>query len=239
MVVRLTATRLATAMALLLLAAPLAGGQQARKTPRIGVLMGALSEGTPSVKAFRQELREFGYVEDQNIAVEWRWARGDTTRLPDLAKDLVQLKVDLIVANSVAPIQAAQRATSTIPIVMVYPPDPVAMGFVASLARPGGNITGLTVMFPKLPGKRLQLLKEAIPNLSRVAVLSDPGQPGSRERVKEAEVAAPALGLRLQIVSRPSRRAADEVRAGGQPQDCQGAQPLTPAVTPTTGGSGD
>jgi len=194
-------TWFATAVALLLLTAPTAAEPQpAGKIPRIGVLMGALAEGSPGVEAFRQGLREFGYVEGQNIAIEWRWAHGDTTRLPNLVKDLVQLKVDLIVANSVAPIQAAQRATNTIPIVMVYPADPVAMGFVASLARPGGNITGLTVMFPKLPGKRLQLLKEAVPNISRVAVLSDPGQPGSRERVKEAEVAAPALGLRLQIV---------------------------------------
>jgi putative ABC transport system substrate-binding protein len=201
MVVRPAITSLTTVVAVLLVAAPLAAeAQQARKTPRIGFLIGAVAEGAPGPEAFRQGLGEFGYVEGQNIAIEWRWARGDVTRLPDLAQELVRLKVDLIVANSVLPIQAAQRATRTIPIVMVYPPDAVALGFVASLARPGGNITGLTSQAAELHGKRLQLLKEAVPNLSRVAVLLDPGHPGVRQGVKDAEVAALALGLRLQLV---------------------------------------
>jgi putative ABC transport system substrate-binding protein len=199
MVMRPTITRLTTVLVVLLLAAPVAA-QQARKTPRIGFLVGAVTEGAPGPEAFRQGLREFGYVEGQNIAIEWRWARGDATRLPDFAQELVRLKVDLIVANSPLPIQAAQRATRTIPIVMVYPADAVALGFVASLARPGGNITGLTQQAAELVGKRLQLLKEAVPNLSRVAVLLDPGHPAVRQRVKAAEAIAPALGLRLQFV---------------------------------------
>jgi len=112
----------------------------------------------------------------------------------------VRLKVDLIVANSNAPIRAAQRETKAIPIVMVYPGDPVALGFVASLGRPGGNITGLTAQSPELDGKRLQLLKEAVPNLSRVAILWDSNQPGGRQRIKDMEPAAPALEMRLQFV---------------------------------------
>lgn len=198
---RITVTRLATAMVVLLLAVtPHATAQEARKIPRIGVLMGALTEGSPGIEALRQALRELGYVEGQNVAIEWRWARGDVARLPDLAQELVRLKVDLIVANSNAPIGAAQRATREIPIVMVYPSDPVALGFVASLARPEGNLTGLTVQTPELESKRLQLLKEALPRLSRVAGLWDPAFPGARQRITDAEVTAAALGLRLQFV---------------------------------------
>lgn len=189
-------------LALLLVISPYAGrAQQVRSnTPRIGVLMGALPEGGPHAEALREGLRENGYIEGQNIAVEWRWARGDVTRLPVLAEELVRLKVDVIVANSNAPIRAAQKATGTIPIVMVYSLNPIAVGFAASLARPGGNITGLTLEFPELHGKRLQLLKEMVPNLSRVAVLWDPSLPGGEQRLKDAEAAAPALGLRLQRV---------------------------------------
>lgn len=194
-------TRLNVAVAVLLIATPLAvTAQQVRSAPRIGFLVGAVAEGAPGPEAFRQGLRNFGYVEGQNIVIEWRWARGDAARLPDLAQDLVRLKVDLIVANSAAPIQAAHRATKTIPIVMVYPPDPVALGLVASLARPGGNVTGLTSQTAELDGKRLQLLQEMVPNLSGVAFLSDPGLPGVRQRVKDAETAAAALGLRFQFL---------------------------------------
>lgn len=192
---------------LLVVSAHAAQAQQPRNIPRIGVLMGALPEGGPHAEAFREGLRENGYIEGQNIAVEWRWARGDLTRLPVFAEELVRLKVDLIVANSNAPIRAAQKATRTIPIVMVYSLNPVAVGFAGSLARPGGNITGLTLEFPELVAKRLQLLKEIVPKLSRVAVLWDPGLPGGEQRVKDAEAAAPALGLRLQPV---------EVRSPGE-----------------------
>lgn len=198
-------TSLTAFLAALLVATSLASeAQPVGKIPRIGFLVGAVAEGEPGPAAFRQGLREYGYVEGQNIIIEWRWARGDLTRLPDLAQELVRLKVDLIVANSVAPIRAAQRATMTIPIVMVYPSDPVALGFVASLARPGGNITGLTQVAPELAGKRLQLVKELIPNLSRLAVLLDLRHPGIRERVKSVEAAAPAFGLRLQFVETQS-----------------------------------
>ncbi|MGH8570129.1 MAG: ABC transporter substrate-binding protein, partial [Gammaproteobacteria bacterium] len=152
-------------LALLLVVSPhVAQAQQARTIPRIGVLMGALPEGGPHAEAFREGLRENGYVEGQNIAIEWRWARGDLTRLPLFAEELVRLKVDLIVANSNAPIRAAQKATGTIPIVMVYSLNPLAVGFASSLARPGGNITGLTLEFAELHGKRLQLLKEMVPH---------------------------------------------------------------------------
>ena len=184
-----------------LLAAPLlARAQRASMIPRIGVLTGAVAEKAPNAETFRQRLRELGYEEGRNIAIEWRWAGGDVSRIPGIAQELVKLGVDLIVANSNAPIRAAQRATKTIPIVMVYPGDPVALGFVASLGRPGGNITGLTSQSPELDGKRLQLLKEAVPNLSRVAILWDSNQPGGQQRIKDMEPAAPALGLRLQFV---------------------------------------
>lgn len=198
-------------VAVLLIATSLAAqAQPAGKIPRIGVLVGAVAEGEPVIEAFRQGLREFGHVEGQNITIEWRWARGDVTRLPELAEELVRLKVDLIVANSVAPIRAAQRATSTIPIIMVYPADPVALGFVASLARPGGNITGLTQAATDLVAKRLQILKEAVPNLSRVAFLVDPDQPGVRQRVKDAEAAAPKLGLRVELLEARNVREIDK-----------------------------
>lgn len=188
-----------------LLAAPLlARAQRARRIPRIGVLTGAVAEKAPNAETFRQRLRELGYEEGRNIAIEWRWAGGDVSRMPGLAQELVKLEVDLIVANSNGPIRAAQRATKTIPIVMVYPGDPIALGFVASLGRPGGNITGLTSQSPELDGKRLQLLKEAVPNLSRVAILWDSNQPGGQQRIKDMELAAPALGLRLQFVEAKS-----------------------------------
>jgi len=172
--------------------------QQVRKIPRIGVLTGAVAENAPNAEAFRQRLRELGYVEGRNIAIEWRWAGGDLSRLPGLVQELVNLEVDLIVANSNAPIRAAQRATKTIPIVMVYPGDAVALG------RPGGNITGLTAQAPDLDGKRLQLLKEVVPGLSRVAVLWDSNQPGGQQRIKDMEPAALTLGLQPQFVEAKS-----------------------------------
>jgi putative ABC transport system substrate-binding protein len=138
-------------------------------------------------------------VEGQNIAIEWRWARGKLERFPDLAAELVQLKVDVIVAATVAGAQAAQRATRTIPIVMGFVSDPVANGLVASLARPGGNITGLAVPTPEIAGKRLQLLREVAPTVARIAVLSDPGQPGVSADLSGTEAAARASGIQLQV----------------------------------------
>jgi putative ABC transport system substrate-binding protein len=177
------------------LAAPLVTeAQQLVKVPRIGVL-----DASPGFEnAFIDGLRRFGYVEGNTITIEWRRAHARAERFPDLATELVRLGVDVIVAANNPAVAAAQKATKTIPIVMVLVTDPVRLGFVASLARPAGNITGLTIQAPELAGKRLQFLKEAVPNLTRVAVLWDPTEPGRRELVKETELAAPELGLHLQ-----------------------------------------
>jgi putative ABC transport system substrate-binding protein len=193
-----------------LLAAPLAAeAQQTRKIPRVGVLGGQSPTDSPAppILALRQGLRELGYVEGQNIAIEWRWAHGKLERFPDLAAELVKLKVDIIVAATVPGVQAAQKATRTIPIVMGFVSDPVAFGLVASLARPGGNTTGLGVPTPEISGKRLQLLRELVPTVGRVAVLSDPSQPGISVDLKGTEVAARALGVQLQVA---------EARSGGE-----------------------
>jgi len=180
-----------------LLAVPLAAeGQQTRKVPRIGVLGGQSPEISPPILVLREGLRELGYVEGQNIAIEWRWAQGKDERYPDLAAELVKLKVDIIVAPTTAGAQAAQRATKTIPIVMGFVSDPVALGLVANVARPGGNITGLGVPTPENAGKRLQLLREAVPTVARIAVLSDESQPAD---LRGTEAAAQALGVQLQV----------------------------------------
>jgi len=188
-----------------LLAAPIAAqAQQLPKVSRIGVL-----EANPLLgagDAFRDGLRQFGYVEGKNIAIEWRLAHARAERFPELAAELVRLKVDVIVATNNPAVAAAQKATKTIPIVMVIVTDPVRLGFVTSLARPSGNITGLTIQTPELAGKRLQLLKEAVPNLARVAVLWDSTEPGRRQLVKEAEVAAPTLGLQVQTLEARNSR---------------------------------
>ena len=185
-----------------LLAAPLAAEAQPReKLPRVGYL----SPGSPSeplrrrrFEAFRQGLRELGYVEGQNIVIEPRWAEGKYDRYPALAADLVRLKVDVIVPVGGAATQAVQQATRTIPIVMSVVIDPVGSGLVASLARPGGNVTGLTIMASDLVGKQLELLKEVVPKVSRVALLWNPANPGSAPQLRQAEAAARALGVRLQ-----------------------------------------
>jgi len=182
------------------LATPLGAGAQVGKVYRIGFLSPqSAADIAPHIDAFRQGLRELGDVEGQNIAIESRYADGRADRLPDLAAELVRLKVDLILAMNNPSIAAAQRETKTIPIVMVGATDPVGSGFVASLARPGGNITGLSSQFAETGGKRLQLLKEVIPNVSQIAVLWDPTEPGRREEVSIIEAAAPTLGVRLQL----------------------------------------
>src|SRR5262249_31970201 len=153
--------------------------QQPKKIPRIGYLM-VQSSSTRSVRIdpFRQGLRELGYVEGRNIVIEWRFAEEKLDRLSALAAERAGLKVDIIVTSGRIPTHAAKEATSTIPIVMTQDSDPVANGFVASLARPGGNITGLSTLAPELSGKRLELLKEIIPKLSRVAVFGTSTLPG-------------------------------------------------------------
>jgi len=149
-----------------------AAAQQPTKVPRIGYLTGATPDGqSHRIESFRQGLREFGYVEGKNIAIEYRYAELKPDRLPALAAELVRLKVDVIVTGGGPNTRAAKEATTTIPIVMAQDSDPVANGFVASLARPGGNITGLSNLAPELRGKQLELLKEIIPKLSRVAIL--------------------------------------------------------------------
>jgi putative ABC transport system substrate-binding protein len=141
-----------------------------------------------------------GYVEGQNIAIESRWAEGKDDRFPALAADLVRSKVDVIVAQSGAATQAAQQATRTIPIVMSVVIDPLGTGLVPSLARPGGNVTGLTIMASDLVGKQLELLKEVVPKVSRVALLWNPANPGSAPQLREAEASARVLGVRLQTL---------------------------------------
>ncbi len=176
-----------------------AEAQQPTKIPRIGFL-NATSPSTIAARlaAFRQGLRELGYVEGKNIVVEYRWAEGKIERLPDLATELVRLKVDVIVTASSTVTRVAKEATSTIPVVMANDNDPVGNGFVASLARPGGNITGLATLYPEISGKRLELLKEIIPKLSRVAVFGTSTQPGNAQLLREVELAAGAFGVKLQ-----------------------------------------
>ena len=207
--------RAVTVVVLVFLAAPLAvNAQPAGKVWRIGVLTGLASIESPRYAPFRAALREFGYVQGQNIVIEARSSGGRAERFPDLAAELVRLKVDVIVAGDNPAIAAAQGATRTIPIVMVLAMDPVATGFVGSLARPGGNITGLTVQATELQGKALQLLKEAVPAASRVAVLWDPTEPGRRVQATEAEVAARALGLQPRLLEVRSPAGLDNVFAG-------------------------
>ncbi len=185
-----------------LVSAPLAGeGQQAAQIPRIGFL----SPDSPSdprvlgrFRAFQQGLRELSYVEGQNIAIESRWAEGRWDRLPGLAAELVRLKVDVIVTYGPPAIQAVKQATRTIPIVMAGVIDPETTGFVASLARPGGNITGLSLMAPELVGKQLEILKEVVPKVSRVALLGNPTNAGTAPQLRNAQNAARALGIQLQ-----------------------------------------
>ena len=183
-------------LALGVLAAPLAAdAQPAGKVPRIGVLLTLYSPAEDSPQAFRQGLRSHGYIEGQNIAIEWRSAEGKYDQLPALAAELVRLKVDVIVADVTRATLAARQATATIPIVMMANADPVGSGLVLSLARPGGNITGLSIMLPDISAKRLQLLTEAVPTISRVAALCNPATPYHKTLMKEIAAAAPSLRL--------------------------------------------
>jgi putative tryptophan/tyrosine transport system substrate-binding protein len=172
--------------------------QPVAKVPRIGFLLATTESAEAArVEAFRQGLRELGYAEGQTIAIEWRWAEGQFERLPALAAELVNLDVALIVAGGSTSTGAAQGVTSTVPIVMAQVVDPVGSGFVASLARPGGNITGLSTLAPEVSGKRLQLLKEVVPNLARLAVLDNASTPGNAQALRETELAARALGVQV------------------------------------------
>jgi len=185
--------------AMLLALGATAEAQQAAKVPRIGFLT-AISAGSMSARmeAFQKGLHELGYVEGENIFIEYRYAEGKLDRLPAFAAELVRLKVDVIVTAGASGTGPAKEATTTIPIVMAQDGDPVATGVVASLARPGGNITGVSTLAPGLSGKRLELLTEIIPKLSRVAVLATSTQPNYAQLVKEMELAAKAFGVKLQ-----------------------------------------
>jgi putative ABC transport system substrate-binding protein len=177
-----------------------ASAQQPAKVPQIGYLS-VLSPSSDSARleAFRQGLRELGHVEGKSVAIESRYVEGKLNRLPELAEELVRLKVDVIVVGGSTATRAAKNVTKLIPIVMAHGSDPVELGFVASLARPGGNITGLTHLAPELGGKRLELLKDTIPKLSRVAVLTDPGTGGHGPQIKQLELAARSLSLQLRL----------------------------------------
>jgi putative tryptophan/tyrosine transport system substrate-binding protein len=172
--------------------------QQPTKLLRIGIL--GNNSNTPDWEGLRQGLRELGYVDGRNVTMEWRWSEGKTERLPALAIELVELKVDIIVASSTQAIRAAKDATSTIPIVMAVSAYPDKIGLVESLARPGGNVTGLTNVSPDLMGKRFQLLKEIAPKVSRVAVLWNPASPVEPLGFRAVQAAGTAAGVVVQSI---------------------------------------
>ena len=185
-----------------LLAAPLtADAQQAAKVPRIGFL----GNSTAALEAnlvgpFREGLRELGYVEGRNILIEYRWAEGKNERLPALIAELIALKVDVIVTAGTPAALAVKKATTSIPLVMAAVGDPIGVGLVASLARPGGNVTGLSAIAPELEGKRLELLREVVPKLSHIAVLWNPDNPLQAGSLKETRAAAQVLGIKVQLL---------------------------------------
>jgi putative ABC transport system substrate-binding protein len=186
----------------LALCGAVADAQQAGKVPRIGFLDPSTASGSAVlVDAFRQELSKLGWIEGKNISVDYRFAEGKRERLPELAADLVRLKVDLIVVTGVQSALAAKKATTTIPIVFASAPDPVGLGLVASLGRPGGNVTGLSNLAPELNTKRLEILKDAVPKLARVGLLWTPGAGGGDIQLKELRPAAQALKLKLEEIT--------------------------------------
>jgi putative ABC transport system substrate-binding protein len=181
-----------------ILAAPFTTfAQQPTKLPRIGVLG---NEDAPPWEGFRQGMRDLGYVDSRNVTMEWRWSEGKTDRMPALAIELVQLKVDVIVVSSTQATRAAKQATSTIPIVMAVSAYPDKLGLVESLARPGGNVTGLSNLGPELLGKHFELLKEIAPKASRLAVLWNPASPVEALVFKEMLAAAPGAGVQIQSI---------------------------------------
>jgi putative ABC transport system substrate-binding protein len=188
-------------LALSLFGALAAQAQAPGKVPRVGYVFARVSSGDQHLwDTARQGLRELGYVDGENIALEVRWAEGRSERLPELVAELVRLKVDVLVVTGTPATLAAKNATRTIPIVFLGVGDPVRSGLVASLARPGSNLTGLSLLNPEVSGKRLELLKESLPNISRVAVLTNPGNPVHDVYWKETQTAAQTLGLQLQPI---------------------------------------
>src|SRR5436190_8365801 len=187
--------------AVLLTSVSPAEAQHPKKIPRIGYLSPNSPSTNPArLEAFRQGLRELGYVEGKNIFVEYRNAEGKLDRLPALAAELVRLKVEVIVTAGPASNRAAKPTTVTIPIVLVFDDDPVGSGYAASLARPGGNITGLSTLSPEISGKHVELLREIVPKLSRVAVLGNASQPGNPQALREINLTADAFGVQVQYL---------------------------------------
>jgi ABC-type uncharacterized transport system substrate-binding protein len=185
----------------LLAVALIAEAQQPKKVPRIGFLFATFASAQESrVEAFKQGLRDLGYIEGRNITIEYRYAEGKLDRLPALAAELVGLKVDVIVTGGPQATRPAKKATATIPIVMAFDSDPVGNGFVASLARPGGNVTGLSALSPEISGKQLELLKEIVPKLSRLAVLGNSAEPANPQSLREIDLAAGTSGVQLQYL---------------------------------------
>jgi putative tryptophan/tyrosine transport system substrate-binding protein len=184
--------------ALILATIHLAGAQQPEKLHRIAFLLGGPPSFYSQIDVFKQGLKELGYVDGKNITIEYRYAEGKADRLLDLAAELVRLKVDVILVTATPSVLAVKKASATIPIVLMGVSDPVASGLVTSLARPGGNITGLTLLAPELSGKRLELLKETVPNVTRVAFLWNPANPAQVPQWREAQAAAQELRLHLQ-----------------------------------------
>ena len=188
-------------IAFVLTSIPFTEAQQQTKLPRIGFLAGVSRTAISArMEAFRQGLRELGYVEGKNVVIESRYAEENINRLPALAAELVRLKVDIIITGGPPAIRSAKEATSIIPIVMGFDNDPVGNGFVVSLARPGGNVTGLSALSPEISGKQLELLKEIVPKLSRVAVIGSSAEPANARTLGETEYAAKTFGVKLQYL---------------------------------------
>jgi putative ABC transport system substrate-binding protein len=205
--------QLAALLALALLVAPVAvPAQRPVKVHRIGLLMAHPPGTPPYLEAFYKELRDLGYVEGQNLVIERRYGEGHDERLPALAAELVQLKVEVLVASGPSPTRAAHQATKTIPIVMGNH-DPVDQGLIASFARPGGNVTGWSFLSVELGGKQLEILKQLLPRLARVAVLANPATPGHALRIRHLQEAARALGLQLHALDVTSPEALDQAFA--------------------------
>jgi ABC-type uncharacterized transport system substrate-binding protein len=211
---------------------PLAAhAQQPQKAPRIGVLL----PGTPTsfavrANAFAEGLRDLGYVDGQTIAIEWKWAEDKVERIPELAAELVRTNVDVIVTGGTSAAAALKSATRTIPIVMAIIGDPVAAGLVDSLARPGGNATGFSIIAPELGTKRLELLKEIVPNVLAVAAVLNPRNPQSRIELNEMQAAARTLGLQLHTIQITSEAALDEAFAALTKAVAQGLIVLTDPI---------
>ena len=182
--------------------------QQSASPRRIGVLLVGPSPESKEAQAFRQGLRDAGYAEGRDVVIEWRYASGDKEKIPQLVADLIEDKLDVIVVDGVRATRAAKQATSTIPIVMALVGDPVGSGLVTNLAHPGGNITGLSLMLGELIKKRLQLLKEAVPRATRVAVLWNPDTPFHTKAIEDLKAAAPSLSIELKFVG---ARTAEEI----------------------------